>query len=325
MEYEVYYNFTKNNLTKLNLTVCKNIEIAISIPKEIPMNELDKYNKSSGYYNDICYTLTNDLGLDVPLIDRRNDLKKNNLSVCEENCEFTGYNPQSKKVICSCFAKLNLPLISEIKVDKKKLFENFKDIRNIGNFKMLLCIKLFLSIKIFINLSNYMLVLIFILGAISIYVFVFYDYKKIKETIFNKNNNEQSINKKIEFKNIIMTNNDKNIIDNDNKNSNGIVNTVKKNKNKKRRSIKNSKNANRSLDNSNRIMKEKEKNFNNVNDDKSVVDNKLIVEEKFESLNDLELSELNYEEALEKDKRNFKQLYLALIRRKNLLIFSFFY
>ena len=41
VEYEVYYNFTKNNLTKLNLTVCKNIEIAISIPKEIPMNEIN--------------------------------------------------------------------------------------------------------------------------------------------------------------------------------------------------------------------------------------------------------------------------------------------
>ena len=72
-------------------------------------------------------------------------------------------------------------------------------------------------------------------------------------------------------------------------------------------------------------MKENEKNFNNVNDDKLVVDNKLIVREKFETLNDLELSELDYEEALEKDKRSFTQLYLALIRRKNLLIFSFFY
>ena len=63
-------------------------------------------------------------------------------------------------------------------------------------------------------------------------------------------------------------------------------------------------------------MKENEKNFNNVNDDKLVVDNKLIVREKFETLNDLELSELDYEEALEKDKRSFTQLYLALIRRK---------
>ena len=33
---------------------------------------------------------------------------------------------------------------------------------------------------------------------------------------------------KIEFKNIITTNNDKNVIDNDNKNSNGVVNIVKK-------------------------------------------------------------------------------------------------
>ena len=34
-----------------------------------------------------------------------------------------------------------------------------------------------------------MLVLIIILCAISIYVFTLYDYKKIKEIIFNKNNN----------------------------------------------------------------------------------------------------------------------------------------
>ena len=33
---------------------------------------------------------------------------------------------------------------------------------------------------------------------------------------------------KIEFKNIITTNNDKNIIDNDNKNPNGVVNILKK-------------------------------------------------------------------------------------------------
>ena len=97
VEYEVYYNFTKNNLTKLNLTVCKNIEIAISIPKEIPMNELDKYNKSSGYYNDICYTLTNDLGLDVPLIDRRNDLKKIIYLYVKKIANSLGIIPNPKK------------------------------------------------------------------------------------------------------------------------------------------------------------------------------------------------------------------------------------
>ena len=51
IEYEVYYNFSSNNLTKLNLTVCKDIKIDILIPKDIPANEIDKYNKDSGFYN----------------------------------------------------------------------------------------------------------------------------------------------------------------------------------------------------------------------------------------------------------------------------------
>ena len=39
VEYEVYYPFTPNKLTKLDLSVCKDIEIGISIPIEIPINE----------------------------------------------------------------------------------------------------------------------------------------------------------------------------------------------------------------------------------------------------------------------------------------------
>ena len=56
LEYEVYYNFSINNLTKLDLTFCKGIQIDISIPKDIPFSDLDKFNQSSGLYNDIYYT-----------------------------------------------------------------------------------------------------------------------------------------------------------------------------------------------------------------------------------------------------------------------------
>ena len=73
VEYEVYYNFSKNNLTKLNLIVCKDIKIDIYIPKNISENELDKYNKNSGYYNDLCYTFTTDVETDISLSDRRNE------------------------------------------------------------------------------------------------------------------------------------------------------------------------------------------------------------------------------------------------------------
>ena len=55
IEYEVYYPFLPNNFTKLNLSVCKNIKIDISIPIEIPLNKIDLYNMSSDLYNDICY------------------------------------------------------------------------------------------------------------------------------------------------------------------------------------------------------------------------------------------------------------------------------
>ena len=82
------------------------------------------------------------------------------MSICEDGCEFSEYNIKSKKVICSCFTKIHLPLISEIKVDKEKLYSNFKDIRNIGHFEMLSCIKLFFNKNnIFKNLSNYIMII----------------------------------------------------------------------------------------------------------------------------------------------------------------------
>ena len=181
VEYEVYYNFSTNNLTKLDLNYCKDIKIDILIPKDIPFNEIDKYNQSSGLYNDICYTLISDSGKDKSLNDRRDEFKKNNLSVCGENCDFTQYNNVSKKAVCSCSTVVELALISQISVDKNKLFSNFKDIRYIGNFKMLSCLKLFLKQKdLFKNSANYMLVILFILSFLSILIFTFHDKKMIK-------------------------------------------------------------------------------------------------------------------------------------------------
>ena len=70
--YEVYYPLFGNNLIKLNLTVCEGIKIDISIPIKLPDN-LDIYNSSSDYYNDICYTSTSEDGTDITLSDRKNN------------------------------------------------------------------------------------------------------------------------------------------------------------------------------------------------------------------------------------------------------------
>ena len=93
VEYEVYYPFIPNNVTQLNLSVCKGMKIDISIPFNIPEGQIDKYNKSSKLYNSICYTSTSEDGTDEPYKDRQNNYKKNNnLKVCEEDCDFNDYD-----------------------------------------------------------------------------------------------------------------------------------------------------------------------------------------------------------------------------------------
>ena len=115
---------------------------------------------NSGYYNDICYTTTSKDGTDITLKDRKKDFIDKNLTICEENCKFIDYDNTTKKAICSCYTKINLPIISEVKINKNLLLSNFKDINNIGNFKMLKCFYLILNAdELLKNSSNYLLLI----------------------------------------------------------------------------------------------------------------------------------------------------------------------
>ena len=312
IEYEVYYKFSENYFTKLNLTVCKDIKIDILIPLNISSNEIDKYNKDSGYYNDICYSFTTDAGTDISLFDRRNEYKENKLHICEDGCDYTGYNENTKKVKCSCFTKLTLPLFSDIKVDKKELLSNFKDIRNIGNFKMLKCIKLFFNKNnIFKNLSNYIFVLLFILSIISVFIFSCYDYKKINRYIYS---NDEKIDIKVFSENNMATNNDNNKDINNDQNSELNKNRIIKKNNKIIKKI---------IVIRNKIRINSSKIYNSKKNESSLVDIKLKPSEYNDY--DYKLNDLEYEDALKKDKRTFFQLFLSLIKIKHRLIFAFFH
>ena len=80
IEYEVYYPFIIGNLSKLDLNFCKDTKLRLAIPRDINIDELDKYNISSDIYNDICYTLTNENGTDKPLKERQKEFVNNNMS-----------------------------------------------------------------------------------------------------------------------------------------------------------------------------------------------------------------------------------------------------
>ena len=102
IEYEVFYQLYDNSLSKLDLSIYKNTQINIAIPIDISLNEIDKYNSSSRYYNDLCYTLTTDNESDITFRDRQKEFINNNMTVCEENFIFINYDYDINKVVCSC-------------------------------------------------------------------------------------------------------------------------------------------------------------------------------------------------------------------------------
>ena len=345
VEYEVYYSFNKINLTKLDLSICKDTKIEISIPINISINDIDKYNLSSDLYNDLCYTLTSEDGTDKPLKERKKESIDNNIFICEENCEFIKYDNINKKAVCSCNTKRNLPYVSDIKINKDKLLSNFKNIDNIANIKMLNCLNLFLNIdNILINSANYMLIILLILSLISIFGFLFYnnttiknyfwqiieERNPIKKNINLNNNNLNNSNKKTKIKRKRQSKNKKSSSKIGKKNKeliivsrNNIIDKSKKSKifynnykiNKKRFSNKINDNHNY---NSLKLFLTKDKVKSISNNKKNKFRNEIQI------YNDIEINSFTYEEAIKNDKRTFFQFYFSLLKSNHILIFSCF-
>ena len=109
------------------------------MPVSLNEEDLFKYNTSSEYYNDLCFTYTTEEGTDIILDDRKNEYVDYNMSLCESNCEYTGYNNETKKAICNCQAKTNITLNSEIELDKEDILKQFLSIKNRINLNAIKC------------------------------------------------------------------------------------------------------------------------------------------------------------------------------------------
>ena len=156
------------------------MKVNIFIPTEFDENNLDKYNPKSSYYNDLCNTHTTKVGTDISLKDRKKEFVENNMTLCEEDCEFMGYNPNTKEVECECPIKINLFKITEISVNKKKLYDKFTDVKNIMNLNLMKCYKvLFTKEGIIYNIGSYIVIALVILYFISLIIFYKNDLQKI--------------------------------------------------------------------------------------------------------------------------------------------------
>ena len=351
IEYEVYNPETKE---KLNLELCENIKTYISIPVSIDENNLFKYNVSNEFYNDLCHPYTTVHKTDIILKDRRNEFIKNNLSLCEKDCEYHDYNFKTKKVSCECYIKINFPLISEISINKEKLMNKFVDLKKTINISILKCYKLVFNLEGLIhNIGSYILLSIILIIFILAFIFRIKGYQKfiqkvnkiIKRTINNNindnsdlinnkkiNNNKikkETILKKIEKKGKMIKNNYKKM----NKNNPPLKKIKSKNINNKRikcnnTSINKTNSALKSKRSNIYINVKKNQNFNisifNMNKSSKKNKNKINNKQYLITYNDYELNNLSYQNASKIDKRSYIQYYISLLKTKHLFIFTFY-
>ena len=290
VEYNVYSKLSGKNLEKLNLTICEKAKISINIPIELNGN-IDKYNTSSGYFNDICYTITSDDGTDISLKDRKKEYIEGDNIICQDDCEFSAYDSQTKKAKCECFAKESNLSFADMTINKMKLFDNLKDIRNLMNLKILICYKkLLLSFSEIINNIGCIIIIgIIVFHLISVFVFYLIQLNKTKKII-------KSITFKIKNIKIMKKVNKKIKIANKKEKHNKIV---------KSNSVMNSKLIMNKK--SGAILYNNNHNLNNI----------------IMKYNNNELNDLPYYSALVYDKRTFCQFYFSLLKEKHNIIFTF--
>ena len=323
IEYEIFYPLNNGtNLTKLNLSYCKGTKIEISIKVKINDN-IDKYNLSSDYYNDICSKATSENGTDILLKDRRNEFVDNNMSLCEENCDLINYDFNTEKAKCSCDIKLNIPSNYDIKFNKKEFLKSFIDFKNIFNFNIMKCYKTVFRIKSLLkNYGFFILFLIIILYFITLFLFLNISYDEIKKEIngiilsLNYSDTSIIIRHRIKKK----------------------VKIKKKTKHLKTKEIKNKNKKNFKKINSIKKQKEKDQsyiiqitnNFDNSISSKKInqINNEITVINYAANINilkykDFELNSLDYEEALQLDHRNYCDYYTSLLKYNHPIMYSF--
>ena len=298
VEYDVYAKLFGKNLIKLNLTICEKTKISILIPIELTDN-LDKYNSSSGYYNDICYTTTSEDGTDILLKDRQKEFIDKDKVICQENCDFSEYDYDTFVAKCSCEVKECSESFADMNINKTKLLENFINIKKIVNFTFLKCYKkLFNKLGILNNIGCYIILAIIIFHIISIFILSGIQFsslkKKIKKIISLKENEKD--------KTYIMTKM--------NRLTTNKTYLSKNYRNKHTRKLKNS--INKITPNSK--IKINSKNLENIKYTK--INLKNYIEE--------EINDFSYNLAIKYDKRNYCQYYISLLKTQHNLICALF-
>ena len=333
--YEIYHPL---NYSQLDLNYCNESFIKLNIPVNIDEDKAFIYDPNSDYYNDECYAYTTENGTDIILNDRKNEYIENNLSLCEDNCAYNGYDSETKKALCECETKIKINLISEIINSENILANNFStNTDNNANLATMKCISLLFSKNgLLTNIGNYILLFSFVFFLISALIFYKCGYQLIEnniDEIFDKNS-KTTINNEINIFNYKKKRTNKKLIKKKKKEK--ISNPKKKkskikNKGIKKKNFCKSKYKKKESSSTSKTELKSMKKNNGINNYYLgyLKDNKYKKNKKKKSTNmkkykELDLNYLSYEKALKYDRRTFFQYYLYLVKIKVPILFEFY-
>mgnify|MGYP002623862319 CR=1 FL=1 len=224
------YGVFLENGTQMNMSICDGIKITVSSPivdpesahldKAIYFSEMnyDIYNLSSEFYTYTCAPASID-GNDITLTDRKIDIYPNNVSLCNDSCDYSAVNLSSKRFICDC--DITPSEEEEIEETEEEEEGNYIDyFLSLMNYKIVICIGLLKDINNFkSNMGLYFGAGTLIVCSAGIVVFVTSGVYLMRKKIFEGIPTKEKISKKIRESEEIrkraledIKNNDKNLI-----------------------------------------------------------------------------------------------------------------
>ena len=196
LQYDVYEPYNK---TKLNLSVCDDINIDIYIPVVLSEKTQNLYNElkelgydlfdiNSPFYNDLCTPFKSPDGTDVLLSDRINSYYYNDDTACQSNCKFSDYLTESQYLKCEC--DITNSEINPSKAESfnaKDIYQSFFDVLKYSNYKVLKCGKLIFSIdSVTKNLGSILSIGLFVIFFIFLIFYFLLGINQLKND-FSKN------------------------------------------------------------------------------------------------------------------------------------------
>lgn len=178
VEYTVYDS--KGN--KLDTSVCNKAKLSITytiknmslinstLAEYYAAYGIDIFDPEDLFFNDLCFPFQTENGTDITLQDRRQDIFQN-LSLCEENCEYEQINIENSTVTCTC------PIKKEIntKINLNFFSNAFISVFAYSNFGVVKCYKLLLDLEKLIRNVGFWLFMGLIILHVPFLILFFYN------------------------------------------------------------------------------------------------------------------------------------------------------